>query len=80
MEKERAGQIIRKLLEEMEEEDVGMSLLTTFSRERSELSFFNVRDEERVLQILEKLSDDSRRHKNILKQIVTCLERRYHGN
>ncbi len=73
MRKERIEELINKLLHEIEEEDIGISLFSTLYQNHEELIFFKNDDKERVLQILKKLSEDSKRHKEILKQIITNL-------
>lgn len=71
--KEEVKQIIEKLLAEIEEEDIGISLFSTCYQDAEDLRFFKDPDRERLLAILKKISDDSRRHKNILERIVTLL-------
>ncbi|MBI3317082.1 MAG: hypothetical protein HYZ85_03655 [Candidatus Omnitrophica bacterium] len=73
MEKSEITAIIEKLLEEIEEEDIGISLLTTHFQNQEELDFFQKEDKERVIHILEKLAEDSKRHKNILEKIISHL-------
>ena len=65
--------MIDKLLGEIEEEEVGISLLTTQYQNQEELSFFSPEDRERVMLILKKLSDDSHQHKRLLEKIITHL-------
>ena len=65
--------MIDRLLAEVEEEDVSISLFTTFYQNEGELDFFSAPDRERVLTILRRLSDDSKRHKGILEKIITGL-------
>lgn len=66
-------EIIRKLLAEIEEEDIGISLLTTFYQNKDELDFFRDFDRERVQKILRALSEDSKRHKELLEKAVAEL-------
>ncbi len=73
MNKKKREEIIRKLLAEIEEEDIGISLLTTFYQNKDELAFFRDFDRERVQKILQVLSDDSKRHKELLEKAVTEL-------
>ncbi len=80
MKKPEIRAIIDQLLQEIEEEDVGISLFTSFYQNKEELHFFKEDDRSRVLKILQKLSDDSRQHKNILERIIGELGRRLHGN
>ena len=65
--------LIDKLLGEIEEEDVGISLFSTFYQDEQELAFFAPADRERVLKILKKLLEDSKRHKGMLEQIIAEL-------
>ena len=74
MRKKQVKEIIEKLLKEIEEEDIGISLFSTFYPMERELSFFSEADRERVLKILKKLSEDSRNHKKILEKIIANLE------
>ena len=73
MKKEEIKELIEKLLTEIEEEDIGISLFSTFYQNHEELKFFKDGDRDRILQILKKLSDDSKRHKGILEKIITHL-------
>jgi dsDNA-binding SOS-regulon protein len=73
MTKEKIREMIGKLLGEIEEEEVGISLLNTHYQNQEELAFFTPEDRERVMVILKKLSDDSHRHKKLLEKIVTQL-------
>lgn len=65
--------MIDKLLGEIEEEEVGISLLTTHYQNQEELAFFGREDRERVMMILKKLADDGHRHKRLLEKIITQL-------
>ncbi len=73
MEKEEIKEIMDKLFREIEEEDIGISLFTTFYQNQDDLHFFKAEDRERVLKILKKLSDDSKRHKELLEKIISSL-------
>ncbi|MBI3312825.1 MAG: hypothetical protein HYZ83_01130 [Candidatus Omnitrophica bacterium] len=79
MKKEEIKTIIKKLLQEIEEEDIGISLFSTFYQNEEELSFFKEADREHVLKILKKLADDSKRHKTILEHIIRNLEDKAHA-
>ena len=78
MKREDVEAMIDTLLREVEEEDIGISLFSTFYQNQSDLAFFQPKDRIRVLNILKKLSEDSRRHKNILTQIINHLGRQCH--
>ena len=71
--------LIEKLLSEVEEEDIGISLLSRQYQNQSEMSFFNSGDQEKVIQILEKLSKDSERHKQMLQDLVGFLGEKLDG-
>lgn len=71
--KKRIRALIKVLLSEVEEEDVGIGLFSIFAASAEDLSFFRQDDKERVLDILKILSDDSRRHKEMLDRIVNAL-------
>lgn len=73
---ERIREIIEKLLGEIEEEDIGISLLTTHYSNQGELKFFKEDDRRRVMEVLEQLAEDSKRHKKILNTIVGHLEKK----
>jgi len=77
--KEEIKQMIERLIEEMQEEDIGISLFTTHYQDHGELNFFTAPDRERVGAILKKLSEDSKRHKKILEKIINHLERKCHA-
>jgi len=72
----RITEIIQKLLREIEEEEVGISLLSTHYQDGGELDFFKADDRERVVRILKRLAEDSGRHKQILIEIIGRLEKR----
>jgi hypothetical protein len=74
MKQEQIKTIIGKLLADIEEEDIGISLFSTFYQNQEELHFFKEQDREQVLTILKKLSDDSKRHKSILAKVIHHLE------
>ena len=78
MKKEEVFEIIDKLLHEIEEEDIGISLFSTFYQNGEELRFFKEEDREAVLKILKRLSEDSKRHKTILGRIIEHLGRKVH--
>ena len=71
--KEEIKEIMEKLLGEIEEEDIGISLFSTFYQNQDDLLFFKPEDRERILKILKKLSDDSKRHKELLENIINAL-------
>ena len=78
MKKQQVREIIQKLLKEVEEEDIGISLFSTFYQTEDELQFFKKEDREIVLKTLKRLSEDSKRHKEILRRIIFLLEKKYH--
>ncbi len=78
MKKEQLKAIIGKLLTDIEEEDIGISLFSTFYQNQEELCFFAEQDREQVIKILKKLSDDSKRHKTIVMKVIQHLERKYY--
>ncbi|OGW72756.1 MAG: hypothetical protein A2Y02_02175 [Omnitrophica bacterium GWA2_52_12] len=78
MKKKDIDAMINRLLTEIEEEDVGISLFNTFYQNEDELSFFSDTDRGRVLAILKKLADDSLGHKAMLEKIITALGKKCH--
>ena len=54
MKKEETKEIINKLLTEIEEEDIGISLFSIFCQSENDLQFFKEEDRVRVLKILKK--------------------------
>lgn len=78
MTKEEIKKLIQKLLSDIEEEDIGISLFSTFYQNDEELRLFQKEDREQVLKILKKLSDDSKRHKTILEKVIHHLETKCH--
>ena len=73
MKKEEVKDIMDKLLAEIEEEDIGISLFSTYCQNEADLHFFKEEDRERVLKLLKKLSEDSKRHKVLLEKIIDTL-------
>ncbi len=73
MKTEHIRTLINKILADVEEEDIGISLLSRHYQNQDELSFFNEMDRKIVFQILEKLSQDSQRHKQMLQELVDFL-------
>ena len=73
MKKEEVKEMINRLLQEVEEEDIGISLLSIFHQGVDELEFFKEDDRRRVVEILKKLSEDSRRHKVLIEKIINHL-------
>lgn len=78
MKKKQLKAIIGKLLTDIEEEDIGISLFSTFYQNQEELHFFKEQDREQVLKILKNLSDDSKHHKMILMKVIQHLEQKYY--
>ena len=73
MEPNQIRALIEKLLSEVEEEDIGISLLSRQYQNELEMSFFNLEDQQKISQILKKLSQDSERHKQMLQDLVGFL-------
>ncbi len=67
---------MRTLLGEIEEEDISISLFSTFYQSEEDLRFFSEKDRKSVASILEKLSQDSLRHKKMLEEIVCELRKK----
>ncbi len=78
MKKEEIKKIMEKLLAEIEEEDIGISLLSTFYQGEEDLGFFKEEDRIRVVNILKTLSEDSARHKIVLEKIIDLLGKKLH--
>ncbi|HCM41977.1 MAG TPA: hypothetical protein DIS66_01495 [Candidatus Omnitrophica bacterium] len=78
MNSEQLRQMINRILTDVEEEDIGISLLSRHYQNREELSFFTETDREAVRQILEKLSKDSERHKAMLQDLIEFLGEKLH--
>jgi hypothetical protein len=72
--------MIEKLLAEIEEEDIGISLFTTQYQDEDEMAFFAEPDRANVRKILERLTADSRHHKEILKEVIAHLEEKCDEN
>lgn len=72
--------IIEKLLDEMEEEDVGISLFSSQYLDSADLEFFGEKDRQTVIFILKRLTEDSRRHRIMLEHIVEEVGRQSHGS
>jgi len=73
MKPEQIRELINSVLQDAEEEEIGISLLSRHYQNQSELAFFNEIDRKAVFQILEKLSKDSQRHKQMLDELVDYL-------
>lgn len=80
MDSDKIRALIKNILEDVEEEDVGVSLLSRQYQNREELSLFNEDDRQKVYQVLEKLSTDSERHKRMLYELVDFLGEKLHGS
>lgn len=76
MNSDQLRDLINRILTDVEEEDIGISLLSRHYQNQHELSFFNEEDRKIVFQILEKLSKDSEHHKNMLQELVEFLGER----
>lgn len=76
MDKKDIKAFILKLVNEIEEEDIGISLFTTFYRNEDELIFFNPAHRERILKIFKGVSEDSLRHKKMIKTIISEMEKK----
>lgn len=77
MKSQKTKEIIERLLNEIEEEDVGICLFTTSYQNKEELSFFKDQDRKRILEIFKKVSEDSQRHKLMIKKIIAELGEKY---
>lgn len=73
MTKEKIRAMIDKLLGEIEEEEIGISLFTTHFSNEEELEFFSPTNRETVKKILTRVTEDSGRHKKLLEKIVGLL-------
>lgn len=73
MKPEQIRELINSVLQDAEEEEIGISLLSRHYQNQDELSFFSEIDRKTVFQILEKLSKDSERHKKMLEELVDFL-------
>ena len=73
MKKKDRRAVQEELIHEIEEEDIGISLLSIFYQNNAELCFFKSEDREKILKILRVLSEDSRRHKEILERLISYL-------
>ncbi len=80
MKPEQIRYLIKQILQDVEEEDIGISLLSRQYQNYSEISFFNETDRQTVFQILEKLSQDSERHKKMLLELVNFLGEKIDGS
>ena len=80
MKKEEIQEIIERLLCEIEEEDIGISLFSTFFQNEEELRFFKESDRGQVLKILHRLPEDGKQHKEILEKIIAELGKKIHKN
>ncbi len=78
MKKEDIKGLIDKLLLEIEEEDIGISLFSTLYQSPKELEFFSEPDRTQVIKILKRLSEDSKHHKSVLENIIAELGKKIH--
>lgn len=78
MEKGKIRLLINRVLSDVEEEDIGISLLSRQYQNQHELSLFSAEDQDKILKILEKLSKDSERHKQMLQELVEFLGEQLH--
>jgi len=68
-------EIIEKLLDDIEEEEICMSLLNTHYQDRQELLFFDEPQREKVSHILHRMASDSERHKGMIMKMISLLEK-----
>ncbi len=80
MKRDELQGMIQKILADIEEEEIGISLLSRHYQNTEELAFFKEEDRRKVFQILEKLSLDSDRHKRMLLELVDFLGEKLHGS
>ncbi len=78
MEKGKIRLLINRVLSDVEEEDIGISLLSRQYQNQHELAFFSAEDQDKILKVLEKLSKDSERHKQMLQELVEFLGEQLH--
>lgn len=74
MKKPKLREMILKLFEGIEEEDISISLFVIYYQDKKELAFFSERDQAKAIQLLNRIAEDSRRHKEMLKKIIGILE------
>lgn len=74
MRAKRIKEIMTRLMQEMEEEDIGASLVSTFYQTDKDLMFFSHTDRERVVHILKCIAEDSLRHKKMLFEALQFLD------
>lgn len=67
--------VIGMLLDDVEEEEICMSLLDFQYQEEKELRFFNPEQREKVTHILKQLAADSKRHKEMIIRMIEILEK-----
>lgn len=72
--------LIQKLLAEVEEEDISISLLSRQYQNEQELAFFSEVEREKVERALEQLVEDSLRHKKMLEDLIHFFGEKIHGS
>ena len=80
MQADQINQLIEKILADVEEEDIGISLLSRHYQNQEELAFFNEADRDTVFRVLEKISQDSQRHKKLLYELVDFFGSQMNGS
>ncbi len=73
MDSERIQRHIKHLLEEVEEEDVGINLFRLHCQCEDELEFFSASDRARVIKIFDRMMKDSEQHKKLLQTVIEHL-------
>ena len=73
MDKELIRKIINNLLKEVEEEEIGINLMSAHYQSGEDLRFFEPAERERVIKILKSMSEDSCRHKRMLDEMIAEL-------
>jgi len=73
MPNEKIKEIIGRLLNEIEEEDIGISLFLSCYQDKDELEFFKDQDRETIRKILKRAAEDSQRHKEMIVKIISKL-------
>jgi len=79
MKTKQIKEMLDKLLESIEEEDVSISLFSNFYQNEEELKLFSDEDKEVIKKILHQVVEDSKRHKLVVKEIMTHLAKEYNG-
>lgn len=65
--------LIKKIICSLEDEETDIFLMTLYCMSSDEMDFFNGEDRGQVKRIFKKLAEDTRRHAELLKSMISVM-------